>query len=352
MLNIFRKSNILLVFKPRFYSSHSTTKLHENPHDKVLKVAVIGLPNAGKSTLINSILDKKVCPVSQKVHTTQSHSQSIINKFHSQIIIFDTPGIVSEQERKKHSLDKEFTSACRHSIEQSDVIAVLHDISNRWTRNALHPLILELLSEYHTVPSLLVLNKIDRVRSKRVLLEVIRSLTCNNISLDPQFMKFVKKNRIQDDQMKIHKDQVGWPLFKDVFLVSSLKGDGVDRIVDYFSSISMPKPWEFKNNEFTDQEPEKLIEQFVRSRLLDYLPQEIPYNLICELEYFSNDNNKIFASVNIICPNERHEKLVCGALDGKLRQITDRVTSDLIECFRQPVTLTICTTVDKKKNKD
>lgn len=168
-------------------------------------------------------------------------------------------------------------------------------------------------------------------------------------------MKFVKKNRIENEAMtKIHKDQVGWPLFKDVFLVSSLKGDGVEKMLDYFTSNSMEKSWEFKNNEFTDQQPEKLIEQFVRSRLLDYLPQEIPYNLVSELEYFSNDNNRIFASVNIICPNERHEKLVCGALDGKLKQITDRVTSDIIECFRVPVTLTVCTTVDKKKssNKD
>lgn len=247
-------------------------------------------------------------------------------------------------------MDKQFLSACRHSIQNADIIAVLHDISNRWTRNALHPLVLEMLSEYHQKPSILVLNKIDRVRSKKVLLEVIRLLTCNNISLDPHFMKFVKKNRLEDESMtKVQQDQTGWPLFKDVFLVSSLKGDGIDRIVDYFSTNAISKSWEFKDNESTDQEPEKLIEQFVRSRLLDYLPQEIPYNLICEMEYFSNENNKIFASVNIICPNERHEKLVCGALDGKLKQITDRVTSDLIECFRVAVTLTICTTVDKKR---
>lgn len=252
---------------------------------------------------------------------------------------------------KKHHLDSKFVSACRHSIQHSDLIAIVHDISNRWTRNELHPLIIDLLKEYHTLPSLLILNKIDRVRSKRVLLETIRSLTCNNISLDPNFKKFLKKSVIQEniEQFNTEKKETGWPYFKDIFLVSSLKGDGVDKLTDYFSSMTVENPWKFKNNEITDQEPEKLIEQFVRARLLDYLPQEIPYNLKLELEYFSVENRKMCASVNIICPNERHEKLVCGAFDGKLKQITDRITSDLIESFRMPVTLTICTSVKKVK---
>jgi GTPase Era involved in 16S rRNA processing len=145
-------------------------------------------------------------------------------------------------------------------------------------------------------------------------------------------------------------EQFGWPHFKNVFLVSSIKGDGVDQIVDFVSSLSIESPWEYRNNEATDQEPEKLIQDFVRARLLDYLPQEIPYNLRVELEYFNNDNNKIFASVLVICPNDRHEKLLCGINDGKLKQITDRVTSDMIESFRVPVTLTISTEVRNKDN--
>jgi GTP-binding protein Era len=295
----------------------------------------------------------QLCPVSEKVHTTQSFSQSVKNRYNSQIVIFDTPGIVSEKEMKKHHLDKGFLSSCRHSIQNSDMIAVLHDISNRWTRNAISPMIIDLLKEFHKVPSVLVLNKIDKVRSKRVLLEVIRTLTCNNISLDQHFARFVKKVPLDKPLDQISSEKAGgWPYFKEVFLVSSLKGDGVEKIADYFISKSTHKAWEFKDNVFTDQEPEALIEQFVRARLLDFLPQEIPYNLKTELEYFSRENNKIMASVNIICPNARHEKLVCGALDGKLTQITDRITSDLIESFRIPVTLTVCTTVDKKIHKD
>lgn len=252
---------------------------------------------------------------------------------------------------KKHNLDKKYSSSCRHSIQHSDVIAVIHDISNRWTRNCLHPKIIDLLKEYNKVPSVLILNKIDRVRSKRVLLETIRVLTCNNISLDPHFMRFMKKVQIDkptEFQTETKEDEVGWPFFKEIFLVSALKSDGVEKIMEHFTSISTHRPWQFKNDESTDQEPEALIEQFVRARLLDYLPQEIPYNMKIELEYFSIENNKIYASVNVICPNERHEKLLCGTLDGKLKQITDRVTSDLVESFRMPITLTIASSVDKK----
>lgn len=245
---------------------------------------------------------------------------------------------------KKHNLSSNFLSACRHSIQNSHVIAVLHDISNRWTRNALHPLILNLLKEYEQRPSFLILNKIDKVRGKRVLLDTIRAVTCNNISLDPKF-KVTKPEQTVAQRENLKEQEVGWPHFKNVFLVSSLKGDGVEQIVDFVSTLSIESPWEYRNNEVTDQEPEKLIQDFVRARLLDYLPQEIPYNLKVELEYFNNDDKKIFASVLVVCPNDRHEKLLCGTFDGKLKQITDRVTSDMIESFRVPVTLTLSTEV-------
>jgi GTPase len=278
----------------------------------------------------------------------------VLHRKNTQIIIYDTPGVVSEAEMKKHNLDKKFISSCRHSIQHSDVVAILHDISNRWTRSALHPMVLSLLEEYQNKPSFLVLNKVDLVRSKKILLEVIRTLTCGNISLDPEIKKTYrkpwdrKKEAIKPDTLQEYTG--GYPNFQAIFLVSALKGDGIEQILDHLSSIAVEKPWEFRNNEKTDQKPEDLIEGFVRARLLDYLPNEIPYKLKTEIEYFAIEKNKIYASVLIYCPNERHEKLLCGAFDGKLRQITDRVTSDIIEGFHMPVTLTISTQVDKKKS--
>lgn len=119
--------------------------------------------------------------------------------------------------------------------------------------------------------------------------------------------------------------------------------------------------WEYGANEYTDQPPEELVVQSVRAQLLNFLPQEIPYLLNSEIEYYTEENGmnfnrlwfdcdlfkmftgQIFASVQVTCPSERIERLVCGEKDGKLRQITERVTSDLIETFGQPISLTLAT---------
>lgn len=207
-----------------------------------------------------------------------------------------------------------------------------------------------MLKEFDKKSSFLILNKIDKLKSKRSLLDVVKVLTCNNLALDIKTKgKYVDFEEITNkDQEREKKVDVGWPHFKAVFMVSSLNGDGVEKVVEFIESQSIPTPWVYKNNEITDRSPTELIEEFVRARLLDYLPQEIPYQLSTELEYFSAQNNKIFASVNVYCPSSRIEKLVCGIGDGKLRQITDRVTSDLIQSFKLPVTLTLVTSVRKK----
>ena len=111
----------------------------------------------------------------------------------------------------------------------------------------------------------------------------------------------------QDPNEESEKQEVGWPNFKAVFMVSSLNGHGVEAVADFIESQSETKPWEFKNNEISNRSQTELIEEFVRARLLDYLPQEIPYLLTTKLEYFSDENNKIFASVIVNCPSTRIE---------------------------------------------
>jgi GTPase len=113
-------------------------------------------------------------------------------------------------------------------------------------------------------------------------------------------------------------------------------------------SHSRASQWEYPADQSTDRKPEEIIVQSVQARLLDYLPQEIPYLLNCEIEYFSNENSIIYASVLVKCPNSRLERLMCGVSNGKLKQINERVTSDLVETFKSPVHLTITSVVSKK----
>lgn len=131
-------------------------------------------------------------------------------------------------------------------------------------------------------------------------------------------------------------------------MISALTGDGLDEVLDYMYSFAQPGQWEFPADVITDQKPEAIVEDSVRARLLDYLPQEIPYRLTCQLEFYEEKRTSIYASVHVTCPNPRIERLVCGEQNGKLKQITERVTSDLVETFRKAISLTITTSAGKK----
>lgn len=224
---------------------------------KLIKVAVIGVPNAGKSSFINQFIDRRVsesyikfvwprylpvqyefqvCPTSRKVHTTQTFSKTICNKNEAQMILFDTPGLVTSQEMKKHHLSSEFVSSCRHSIQRANLIAVIHDVSNSYTRNVLHSTVLQTLQEYSHLPSILVLNKIDMLKSKRILLDLVNILTEKTlVCKERRYLPWNGSERefIKDMQRPVkykNKESAGWPRFSEVFMVSSLSGDGMQHV--------------------------------------------------------------------------------------------------------------------------
>ncbi|XP_055694645.1 GTPase Era, mitochondrial isoform X2 [Lutzomyia longipalpis] len=327
----------------------SISAVARNPEEvanvqKLIKIAIIGVPNSGKSTLINKIVNHRICPTSSKVHTTRTASRAVVNKKGAQMIFYDTPGLVTTHEIKKHHLETSFSSASRHSIQHSNIIGVVHDVSNHWTRNQLPQMVLETLKCYSHIPSFLVLNKIDMLRSKRILLELVDTLTMNCI-------EGVVQKDIKEPQKDGEKTS-GWKKFSNIFMVSALTGDGLQDIQNFLLTRAKISPWEFADGTNTDQSSETLIQDTVRARLLDFLPQEIPYNLHTQLEYFNQTGGTIYASVQITCPSPRIEKLVCGEADGKLTQITERVSSDLVETFRLPVSITISTKTSLPHRKD
>lgn len=289
------------------------------------------------------------------MHTTRAAAKAITVRSNSQVVLFDTPGLVTDAELKKHHLEKTFVNSCQQSIQNANVIAVVHDVSNHWTRGSISPIVLNILNQYKNIPSFLVLNKIDTLKSKRALLDIIKILTmdtlANKFGTSRKKIKSsanIKSNNTELEKPSSSNAEIGWQHFSDVFMVSALNGDGLSKVMDYILQQAKPQAWEHRTNEFTDQTNESLIVQSVRARLLDYLPQEIPYLLQTEIEYYSKEKNKILASIVITCPNSRLEKLVCGVSDGKLRQITERATSDLVETFSIPVSLTLSTRVIKK----
>ncbi|XP_033246601.1 GTPase Era, mitochondrial [Drosophila miranda] len=313
-----------------------------------LHIAVIGVPNVGKSTFINNIINHRVCPTSAKVHTTRKSNTAICTTGQTQLVFYDTPGLVTQREIRKHHLEQSFKSSYRHAIQHADVIAVMQDVSNSWTRKELHPTVLDTLKAYANLPSFLVLNKIDALKSKRVLLDLIKTLTNDTLSGQrtgkgaTRGLAAAATGQMAEG-IPLNKRQTTWDHFDNVFLVSAMTGNGLNELQNYLIGQALPRQWRFASDIHTDASPEALIVESVRARLLDYLPQEIPYNLKCELEYYSLEKHVVYTSVQVQCPTERIERLICGESNGKLRQITERVTSDLVEMFGQAVSLTIST---------
>lgn len=235
----------------------------------------------------------KVCPTSAKVHTTRKANTAIWTTGQTQLVFYDTPGLVTQQEIRKHHLEQSFKSAYRHAIQNADIIAVMQDASNSWTRKQLHPTVLDTLKSYRNLPSFLILNKIDALKSKRVLLDLIKTLTNDTLRERREGKKSAIKEPIANEGQPLiqgtplKERETSWSNFNDVFLVSAITGSGLQELQDYLVREAKPREWRFDADVYTDATPEALIVESVRARLLDYLPQEIPYNLKCELEYYN-----------------------------------------------------------------
>lgn len=142
---------------------------------------------------------------------------------------------------------------------------------------------INLLKEHENKPSVLVLNKVDLIKSKRKLLDTTRTITENCIDGKP--IAHSKPLRKENSEVK------GWQHFKEIFMVSALTGDGLDDVKKYFIQMAKPAKWLFPSEIWSDQTAEDIIVKSVKAKLLDFLPQEIPYQLKAELEFF-NVNEK------------------------------------------------------------
>lgn len=181
-------------------------KPDQPPDACIIRVSILGRPNAGKSTLINSLMGWKVNSVSSKVHTTRRNTNTVMTVDNTQIVFIDTPGIITVKERRKHLCHSNMVSDPEKSLNEVDVVGIIVDAENKYTRNSLHVEVLKALYLHRDVPSFLIINKIDTLRSKKVLLEMTRYLTegivgktkilCNS-TLQPKKTSYITKNSMR-----------------------------------------------------------------------------------------------------------------------------------------------------------
>ncbi|EDV24104.1 uncharacterized protein TRIADDRAFT_57257 [Trichoplax adhaerens] len=347
-VNQFQDPKITVAPKPR------------QPHSpKILKVALLGEPNAGKSTLTNVLVGRKVVPVCRKPQTTRERSSGIITFGSTQIVLVDSPGTLSRDIRRKYYMSKALATGPRDCATDADLLAVLVDVGNKRTRDHLSEEILEILHEFDTIPSVLVLNKVDVIR-KEILLDLIDKLTDNyqetkpTIKLKEPTIKLAPKKKsyiIVDESIKnadnsLKKQSVrkngGWKNFKEVFMISARTGDGVDMLQEYLVSQAKPGNWQYNMKQLTSLSPSRFVEEIIREKLLGHLPHDLPYILKqSNLFWHLSDNGTLRIHQSIDCRRNGQMSIVIGPRGKVIRTISEEAKADLEEAFGCPVELLV-----------
>ncbi|XP_008995422.3 GTPase Era, mitochondrial [Callithrix jacchus] len=328
------KQDVLLVHHP---------DMPENP--RVLRVVLLGAPNAGKSTLSNQLLGRKVFPVSKKVHTTRCQALGVITEKETQVILLDTPGIISPVKQKRHHLELSLLEDPWKSMESADLVVVLVDVSDKWTRNQLNPQLLRCLTKFSQVPSILVMNKVDCLKQKSVLLELTAALTEGVVNGKKLKMRQAFHSHpgthcpspaVKDSNTQSvgSPQRIGWPHFQEIFMLSALSQEDVQTLKKYLLAQAQPGPWEYHSEVLTNQTPEEICANIIREKLLEYLPQEVPYNVQQKtVVWEEGPSGELVIQQKLLVPKESYMRLLIGPKGHMISQIAQEASRDLMNIF-------------------
>ena len=254
-------------------------------------VAILGRPNAGKSTLLNAALGTKVSIVTPKAQTTRSRVSGIVMRGASQIILIDTPGLFAPKRR----LDRAMVAAAWDSVKSADLALLLVDASRADTASLAAPI--AALAETGT-PRLLALNKIDRVPRPK-LLPLAETLTA----------------------------QGG---FEQIFMISALTGDGIDSLLDALAAAMPEGPHLYPGDDLTDQTERMLAAELVREQIFLQTREEVPYGASVETESFKDlKDGAARIEVTIYVARASHKAILLGDKGTRIKTIGTRARSEL-----------------------
>jgi GTP-binding protein Era len=265
-------------------------------------VALIGAPNAGKSTLLNALVGAKVAIVSPKPQTTRSRVLGIAIEGQSQLIYIDTPGIFAPRRR----LDRAMVKAAWTGAGDADIVALLVDASldriNRDTRAILGNLAAS------KRPALLILNKIDATQPSR-LLELTAEL---NAAYS----------------------------FTDTFMVSARTGSGLEDLRKVFADRVPAGPWHYPDDQLSDLPTRLLATEITREQLYLQLGQELPYASTVEHEKWEEkDDGSVLIHQVILVERPNQKAIVIGKGGAKIKSIGEAARRELTQALDQKVHL-------------
>ncbi len=275
-------------------------------------VAVIGAPNAGKSTLVNTLVGAKVAAVTQKVQTTRALVRGIAMRDRTQLILIDTPGVFAPKKR----LERAMVAAAWSALEGSDAIlhvvdAAAHagtDKQGADARSIEDAAAISAKLKQMDIASILVLNKVDAV-PRPALLEITTKL-------------------VEDG------------LYTDVFMISAKKGDGVDDIARVLTERAPEGPWLFPEDQTMDAPARVLAAEITREKAFLRLHEELPYELTVETETWEErKDGSAKIDQTIYVARESQRKIAIGAGGQTIKIIGELARKEMEAAFDRRIHL-------------
>ena len=277
-------------------------------------VAVIGAPNAGKSTLVNQLVGQKVAITSAKAQTTRARMLGIALHGDTQMILVDTPGIFAPKRR----LDRAMVSAAWDGAESADAVLLMVDpIKQR--RHELEPLV-EALKD-RPERKILVLNKVDKAK-KEPLLALAQEL---GETVD----------------------------FAEVYFVSALTGDGVPEMKEALAKLMPEGPWMYPEDQVSDASERLLATEITREQLYKQLHEELPYDSAVRPEkYVQRPDGSVEIHQQIVVMRDNQRAIVLGKGGSRIKAIGQAAREELSELLGQKVHLFLHVKTDERWSED
>jgi GTPase len=253
-------------------------------------VAIVGRPNAGKSTLVNTLVGRKVAIVSPKPQTTRNRIQGIFNREDAQIILIDTPGIHKAQ----NVLSRQMMDELQHALEGVDILSLIVDASAGYGSGDRFSI--EWIRRFHG-PVYLLLNKVDQVEK-------------------PLLLPLIDRYRKEFE-------------FAEIFPISALTGEGCcDLVKGWLERLPEAPPY-FPSDQFTDQPERFLAAELIREKSILATREEVPYSIAVLIDNFDEQPNLIRISATLYVEKEGQKGILIGKGGQTMKKIGTQARTEL-----------------------
>lgn len=253
-------------------------------------IAIIGPTNAGKSTLLNQIIGRKVSIVSHKVQTTRTRLRAVKMVGDRQLIFVDTPGVFKPARR----LDRAMVGAAMDAMSDADAVLLMLDVTHGVTGTVRG--LVEKIKDHKNL--FVALNKADAVRKQ--------------------------------DLLPIAAELAGMADFREIFMISALKNDGIENMLQSLAAVIPESPYLFDTKDASDVPDNLYLAELTREKIYKYIHQELPYHIYVETEKVDVDPDGVLEIYQkVVVHSDGHKKIVVGSGGAQLKKIGTDARHDI-----------------------